>query len=751
MPVDIVQTENKIDPMRITSILRAAIIAIAVLSPPASAWGASAKDVFAKVAAAVVVVLPLDTRSETIAQGSGVVVGEYEVVTNCHVLEKATNVAVRQAADWSGAESYRMAAALLARNDERDLCLLFAEELAAPPAAKVVRLGAAKSLSVGEEVYAVGAPAGLELSLSRGVVSQLRGVFGKRSAPLVQTDAAISPGSSGGGLFNQAGELVGITTFKREGESLNFAMPAEWVEDLQAQGRLELAKAKRRVTCRSNPEFACVVELALYSANSIDDPLIRSDRLRDIAATQAALGDVRGAQQTLAALTFQANSETNIPRVAVFAEVAVAQAKIGVEQSAREAFDALRDAAHNLIADPSHVSPSQALAYLASAQARAGNFAEALETSRSILDNRQYKDRSSVLRTIAAAQAEAGDIQNARITAMSIEDNKFRNVALVRVADAQSRVGAFADAAKTLMSVDDEDFRTLGFFRISAWQLVSGQQELAERTLASMYASGKSNKVLGNLFGYGFLPMNLGIRILSAIIQAKNGDFAAAFATADILDTRARNGSAHRVRLLCEVAVMQARAGKGIGAIHTLDAALTAARSHDDTRDRAVLISAVASAQARAGNREVATQTFAEALRIARSINAVWRRAYVLKSISIAQAEADHLVNAMRTALSIDEMTGNRGINAENVGRLPPRADFVEYVVGHDRILFPEEMTNADVAEVIDGEYGSELSAAVSSLDGLGHSSEALMLIARHLVGRSPPPWWDPRNPRGFW
>ena len=203
--------------MKVTLILRAAVIAWAVLNLPVSAWGASAKEVFTKVAPSVVVVLALNEQGRTTGQGSGVVVGDYEVVTNCHVLGKPANVAVRQAADWSGRETYRMAASLLARNDERDLCLLFVDQLPEPPAAQAVRLGAAKVLSVGEEVYAVGAPAGLELSLSRGVVSQLRGAFGKRSAPLVQTDAAISPGSSGGGLFNQSGELVGITTFKWRG------------------------------------------------------------------------------------------------------------------------------------------------------------------------------------------------------------------------------------------------------------------------------------------------------------------------------------------------------------------------------------------------------------------------------------------------------------------------------------------------------------------------------------------------------
>ena len=62
---------------------------------------------------------------------------------------------------------------------------------------------------MGEPVYAVGAPQGLELSLSEGIVSQLRG----GPPPLIQTTVAISEGSSGGGLFNAEAELVGITTF----------------------------------------------------------------------------------------------------------------------------------------------------------------------------------------------------------------------------------------------------------------------------------------------------------------------------------------------------------------------------------------------------------------------------------------------------------------------------------------------------------------------------------------------------------
>jgi tetratricopeptide (TPR) repeat protein len=95
--------------------------------------------------------------------------------------------------------------------------------------AKPVRLGKTAKLKIGDPVYAVGAPQGLELSLSAGIVSQLRG----GPSPIIQTTVAISPGSSGGGLFNAKGELVGITTFYlNEGQGLNFALPVEWITEV---------------------------------------------------------------------------------------------------------------------------------------------------------------------------------------------------------------------------------------------------------------------------------------------------------------------------------------------------------------------------------------------------------------------------------------------------------------------------------------------------------------------------------------
>ena len=83
------------------------------------------------------------------------------------------------------------------------------------------------TLRVGESVYGLGAPQGLDLSMSTGIISQKRAAKGVR---YIQTDVAISPGSSGGGLFDREGNLVGIMTAKivgEEVEGIGFAIPAD--------------------------------------------------------------------------------------------------------------------------------------------------------------------------------------------------------------------------------------------------------------------------------------------------------------------------------------------------------------------------------------------------------------------------------------------------------------------------------------------------------------------------------------------
>jgi S1-C subfamily serine protease len=108
-------------------------------------------------------------------------------------------------------------------------------------------MGDSEKLMVGEEVYAIGNPFGLDQTLTRGIVSAvnrlLPGASMSLTEPLIQTDAAINPGSSGGPLMNRCGEVVGITTALLPGaQSIGFAIPSNLIKTVAptiiSKGRL---------------------------------------------------------------------------------------------------------------------------------------------------------------------------------------------------------------------------------------------------------------------------------------------------------------------------------------------------------------------------------------------------------------------------------------------------------------------------------------------------------------------------------
>ena len=201
--------------MNFSSVLKL-IVAVFFLSIlPVLGYALTPDQVFDQVKDSIVVVKTLDAQGKVKGQGSGVLLPSGKIATNCHVVEGGDSYRVGR-----GQELVR--ATLLAKDADKDICLLEAKGITGKPA----QLGKAAGLKVGDPVYAVGAPAGLELSLSDGIVAQLRG----GSPPMIQTTAAISLGSSGGGLFDGEGRLVGLTTLYLEGgQNLNFAMPVEWI------------------------------------------------------------------------------------------------------------------------------------------------------------------------------------------------------------------------------------------------------------------------------------------------------------------------------------------------------------------------------------------------------------------------------------------------------------------------------------------------------------------------------------------
>jgi S1-C subfamily serine protease len=214
------------------------VIALACCAAPAAALTPDA--FYAKTAPSVWLVKTFDEDGLALGVGSGVVIAPETVLTNCHVLAKAKRVSIRQ-------EKEAHSAKLQYADVDRDLCQLAVAGLGAP----AVTVGDSDKMAVGQHVYALGNPKGLELTLSDGLVSALR-KDDKGNLILIQTTAPISQGSSGGGLFDENGRLIGITSLlAREGQNLNFAYPINWLKDLPERSSAAMKRRKEEIAARA--------------------------------------------------------------------------------------------------------------------------------------------------------------------------------------------------------------------------------------------------------------------------------------------------------------------------------------------------------------------------------------------------------------------------------------------------------------------------------------------------------------------
>jgi len=163
--------------------------------------------------------------------GSGFILNEDGfLITNFHVIEGETQISIEVYHQKNGQlerKSYKQVR-IVAMNKFHDLALLKIEEKDVPKFASIT-LGDPESLSVGERVFAIGSPLGLERTVTEGIVStktrQMQGEL------YLQTTAQINPGNSGGPLFNMRGEVMGVTNMKVAfGEGIGFAIPADVVK-----------------------------------------------------------------------------------------------------------------------------------------------------------------------------------------------------------------------------------------------------------------------------------------------------------------------------------------------------------------------------------------------------------------------------------------------------------------------------------------------------------------------------------------
>jgi Trypsin-like peptidase domain len=171
--------------------------------------------------------------------GSGFVIGPGIVATNRHVLEGA----VRGFGKYVGTAERLEIDGVLAESAEHDLALV---KIAAASSAPV-ELGNSDVVEIGETVYAVGSPIGLEGTFSNGIVSGFRDVGRER---LIQITAPISPGSSGGPIANGKGLVIGVAVATlKDGQNLNFAVPSNYLSRLRGSA----GPAKALATIGNSP------------------------------------------------------------------------------------------------------------------------------------------------------------------------------------------------------------------------------------------------------------------------------------------------------------------------------------------------------------------------------------------------------------------------------------------------------------------------------------------------------------------
>jgi len=187
-----------------------------------SAYAQIAQEIARKAFGSTVLLVMEDANGQPLSLGSGFFVRDTKIATNLHVVQGAA----RGYAKLVGQKTKYDIEGITSVDRQRDLIVLKISGSRSPS----LPLGNSDAVQVGENVYAVGNPHGLEGTFSQGIVSSIRAVGVNK---LLQITAPISPGSSGGPVLNGNGEVIGVSVASfRSGQNLNFAIPSNYLKTL---------------------------------------------------------------------------------------------------------------------------------------------------------------------------------------------------------------------------------------------------------------------------------------------------------------------------------------------------------------------------------------------------------------------------------------------------------------------------------------------------------------------------------------
>ena len=331
------------------------------------------------------------------SRGSGVFVGENEVVTNCHVIDTGEVIDIFPATP--GPDSTSAAGRIVAALD-CDLCLLKVDGLSGEPAT----IGDAEKLRLGDSVFAVGFPEYPSETLSSGIISRLSSEEDIFPKPEIQTTAPFHFGMSGGGLFNEAGELIGIPALSEgRGENKNLAVSARHVSQLRENADFEEFWHSTLPNALSAPNPHQLRNIAHGIAQPSNDPLRAAYNWQDIGCEEAKAQNYPGAKFALDHMLGKENSEDVEVRDAVAAAASEIYAHLGIFDKALRHAEKINDQFLRM----------EHLAIVAKERARTGDW----KAARKILDRIGPVEVDALtpfaLANIAEARAETGEVGKA--------------------------------------------------------------------------------------------------------------------------------------------------------------------------------------------------------------------------------------------------------------------------------------------------------------------------------------------------
>ena len=181
------------------------------------------KDIAKKAIESTVSIVSLDNEAQPLALGSGFIIDSCLIATNVHVIEGATSAYIIKNGD---SKKYNVLG-YVAIDKINDLVILKVSEFTGSK----LTLADTSIVEIGEKIYAIGNPKGLNGTFSEGIVSGIRSIDKNK---VIQITAPISPGSSGGPVINSACKVIGIAFASlTEGQNLNFAIPIKYLFNLK--------------------------------------------------------------------------------------------------------------------------------------------------------------------------------------------------------------------------------------------------------------------------------------------------------------------------------------------------------------------------------------------------------------------------------------------------------------------------------------------------------------------------------------